>query len=58
MWKNYCISQNFEPGSVVKPIVVASALESGAITESRAALCVTAERKSERTFVTLRCLSG
>ena len=28
MWTNFCISENFEPGSVIKPIVVASALES------------------------------
>lgn len=39
MWKNYCVSQNFEPGSTVKPIVVASALESGAITEDSRFLC-------------------
>ena len=47
MWKNYCISQNFEPGSVVKPIVVASALESGAITEESRFMCDGGE-KSER----------
>lgn len=39
MWKNYCVSQNFEPGSTVKPIVVAGALESGAITENSRFLC-------------------
>lgn len=33
VWKNYCVSNNFEPGSTFKPIVVASALESGVITE-------------------------
>lgn len=38
-WKNYCVSQNFEPGSTVKPIVVAGALESGAITENSRFLC-------------------
>lgn len=39
MWKNYCVSQNFEPGSTVKPIVVAGALESGAITENSRFFC-------------------
>lgn len=39
MWKNYCVSQNFEPGSTFKPVVVASALESGAITENNRFIC-------------------
>lgn len=39
MWTNFCISENFEPGSVIKPIVVASALESGAITEDDRFYC-------------------
>lgn len=32
IWKNYCISESFEPGSTVKPIVIASALENGTLT--------------------------
>ncbi len=32
LWKNYCISDAYEPGSVSKPLTVASAIESGAIT--------------------------
>ena len=39
MWKNYCVSKNFEPGSTYKPVVVASALESGAITEANRFIC-------------------
>ena len=39
MLKNYCVSQNFEPGSTFKPVVVASALESGAITENDRFIC-------------------
>lgn len=39
MWKNYCVSQNFEPGSTFKPVVVASALESGAVTENNRFIC-------------------
>lgn len=32
LWKNYCIVEPFEPGSVAKPFTVAAAVESGAIT--------------------------
>lgn len=34
LWSNYCVSECYEPGSVVKPIVIASALEKGRISES------------------------
>ncbi len=38
-WKNYNITSSFEPGSIMKPIVVASALESGAINENDSFFC-------------------
>ena len=30
MWSNFCVSEGYEPGSVIKPITVSSALEVGA----------------------------
>lgn len=44
VWSNYCVNSAYEPGSVVKPIVVASALESGAVTESDKFLCDSGEQ--------------
>ena len=29
MWNNFCVTETYEPGSVVKPIVMAGALEKG-----------------------------
>ncbi len=39
MWNNYCVTDAFEPGSVIKPIVMAGALEKGAISESDTFIC-------------------
>ncbi len=39
LWGNFCISDNFELGSVFKPVTVASALESGAVTTEDTFLC-------------------
>ena len=32
LWKNYCINDTYEPGSVSKPFTVAAGIESGSIT--------------------------
>lgn len=39
LWKNFCVSSNYELGSVIKPIIVASALESGAVSEDDVFVC-------------------
>ena len=39
LWQNYCISESFEPGSTVKPLVVAAAMESGVLTGSEVFDC-------------------
>ena len=39
MWRNFCISDGYEPGSTVKPLTVASALEMGVVSDSTTFLC-------------------
>ena len=39
MWRNFCISDGYEPGSTVKPLTVAAALELGAVSDSSTFLC-------------------
>lgn len=39
IWKNYCISESFEPGSTVKPVVMAAALEDGVLDGSEEYNC-------------------
>ena len=39
MWRNFCLSDAFEPGSVYKPLVVAAALEEGVITKNSTFYC-------------------
>ena len=39
LWKNYCISETYEPGSVSKPFTVAAGIESGSITGNESYTC-------------------
>ena len=39
LWKNYCISSTYEPGSTAKPFTVAAALENGSITGNEHYTC-------------------
>ena len=39
MWRNFCISDGYEPGSTAKPMVVAAALELGVVSDSSTFLC-------------------
>ena len=39
LWKNFCISDTYEPGSVAKPFTVATGLESGSITGNEVYNC-------------------
>ncbi len=39
LWKNFCIVDTYEPGSVFKPFTVAGAIESGAITGNESYNC-------------------
>lgn len=38
-WRNFCVSDTYEPGSIYKPLVVAAALEEGVITPNSTFVC-------------------
>ena len=39
MWRNFCVSDTYEPGSTVKPMTVAAAIESGTIKTNEGYYC-------------------
>jgi len=39
IWRNYCISDSYEPGSVMKPFTVAGAIDAGKITGNETYQC-------------------
>lgn len=48
MWQNYCITEAYEPGSVVKPFVMAAALQTGAIVETDTFNCDGGQKVGDR----------
>lgn len=56
MWSNYCITDAFEPGSTVKPIVMASALEKGSISSADTFMCDGYQNfGAEGSITTIKC---
>lgn len=39
LWRNYCVSDTYEPGSTVKPMTIAGAIESGKINVNESYYC-------------------
>ena len=39
LWKNFCVTDTYEPGSTIKPFTVAAALETGALTGEETFSC-------------------
>ena len=39
IWQNFCVTQTYEPGSTVKPLTVATGLETGALTGNETYVC-------------------
>lgn len=54
LWKNYCVTNTYEPGSTFKPFTVAMGLESGSLNGDEEYLCDGGEKVNE--FV-IRCVN-
>lgn len=39
MWRNFCVSDTYEPGSTVKPVTIAAGLESGVLSGNESFVC-------------------
>lgn len=50
IWRNYCISDSFEPGSTFKPFTVGAALEEGKVTPTQTFECDGSEVVANRTI--------
>jgi len=48
LWRNYCISDAYEPGSVLKPLTVAAALDEGVTSAGRYYKCDGGQQVSDR----------
>ena len=52
LWRNFCVSDTYEPGSIYKPLVVAAALEEGVISPNDTFYC---SGSTEIGGYTIRC---
>jgi len=50
LWTNFCVSESYEPGSVFKPVTVASALDEGVVKDGDTYNCTGAEVVSNWTI--------
>lgn len=48
LWKNFCISETYEPGSTMKPFTVACGLESGKLTGNESYTCTGAYEVADK----------
>ncbi|MDD6208448.1 MAG: penicillin-binding transpeptidase domain-containing protein [Clostridiales bacterium] len=56
MWRNYCISDGYEPGSTFKPVTVAAALEEGVAADKSTFNCIGYE-KIKNVSKPIKCVS-
>lgn len=56
IWRNYCISDGYEPGSTFKPVTVAAALEEGVATDKSTYTCLGYE-KIKNVSRPIKCVS-
>lgn len=54
LWRNFCISDTFEPGSTQKPLTIAAGLDSGKLNENDTFLCDGVEEIADKK---LRCVN-
>lgn len=47
IWRNFCISDSYEPGSTFKPITIAACLDEGTTTPSRTYFCDGAQKVAD-----------
>ena len=48
LWRNFCVSDAYEPGSTAKPFTVAAGLETGTLTGTKAITAEVLKTFSER----------
>jgi Cell division protein FtsI/penicillin-binding protein 2 len=50
LWRNYCVSDSYEPGSTFKPVTVSAALDEGVITNKSSFVCKGSLKVADRTI--------